>query len=57
MSNIRKAIASSIVALGTGVGAIALDGEFKILEILVVVGGTLVAFGTTWGVPNDTSSD
>jgi hypothetical protein len=54
MSGIKKAIAAAIVACGTGIGVIAVSPDsIGTKQILVVIGGTLVAFGTTWKVTND----
>lgn len=56
MKGIRKAIAAGIVACGTGIGALAgSEGEINAKAILAIVGGTLIAFGTTWKVSNDVS--
>ena len=54
MNSMRKAYAAAIVALGTGIGTIAVSpGEIGIKQVLVVIGGTLVAFGATWKTVND----
>lgn len=56
MGTIKKAIAAAIVACGTGLTVIATsDAEIGTKSVLVVVGGTLVAFGATWKVTNDAS--
>lgn len=53
MSTIKKAIAAAITACGTGLGTIAASpGPVDAKQILVVVSGTLVAFGVTYGVSN-----
>lgn len=53
MSSIRKAIAAGVGAMGTGLVASVSDGAFTLLDIVIVVGGTLATFGATWGMTNE----
>jgi len=49
----RKAIAAGIGALGTGLIASVADGAFTLIDVVIVIGGTLATFGATWGISND----
>lgn len=52
MTTIAKAIAAAVVAAGTGITTAAIDGGIAANEWWVILGGTLVAFGSTWYTPN-----
>lgn len=52
MATIMKAVAAAITAFGTGLTTAAVDGGIDANEWWVIIGGTLVAAGSVWYVPN-----
>lgn len=52
MKSVAKAIASAVIAFGTGIVTAATDGGISNGEWWVILGGTLIAGATVWSVPN-----
>jgi hypothetical protein len=53
MTTFRKALAAGIGALGTGLIAVASDGSITWVELVIVLGGTLVTGASTYRITND----